>query len=113
MKRMFASSWLIVFLTLALVLTWGNSMVRAADGKAVYENKCLICHGPGGQGDGPGAMILKTKPQKFTDPAFWQGNVDQKISQAVTVGKDEMKPVDLSPDEIKAVTAYIKQTFRR
>ncbi len=113
MKRMSAPSWLAIFLTLALVLIWGSSAVRAADGKAIYEGKCLICHGPTGQGDGPGAALVKTKPQKFTDPAFWQGNVDQKISQAVTNGKNEMKPVDLSPDEIKAVTAYIKQTFRR
>jgi mono/diheme cytochrome c family protein len=113
MKKMCSPSWLAILLSIALVLTWGSSAVKAADGKAVYEAKCLICHGPGGQGDGPGAALVKTKPQKFTDPAFWQGDVSQKISQAVTMGKGEMVKVDLSPDEIKAVTAYITQRFKR
>ena len=112
MKRFFAPL-LVMFLALGLVFTWGSGVVSAADGKAVYEGKCLICHGPTGAGDGPGAALVKTKPQKLTDPAFWQGNVDQKISQAVTMGKGEMVKVDLSPDDIKAVTAYIKQTFKR
>jgi mono/diheme cytochrome c family protein len=112
MKRMFTPSLLAIFIALALVFTWWSGVVRAADGGAVYSNKCLICHGPGGQGNGPGAALLKTKPQKFTDPSFWQGNVSQKIAQAVTNGKGEMVKVDLSPDEIKAVTAYITQRFK-
>ncbi len=112
MKRMLIPSSLVIFLAMVLVATWGSGAARAASGQSVYANKCQICHGPTGQGDGPGAALVKTKPQKFTDPAFWQGNVDQKISNAVTSGKGEMKPVDIGPDDIKAVTAYIKQTFR-
>ncbi len=112
MKRILAPSLLAIFLALVLVATLGSGAARAADGKAVFESKCLICHGPGGQGDGPGAALLKTKPQKFTDPSFWQGNVSQKIAQAVTNGKGEMVKVDLSPDEIKAVTAYITHRFK-
>ena len=30
----------------------------AASGKAVYERKCSLCHGPDGKGDGPGAPTL-------------------------------------------------------
>jgi mono/diheme cytochrome c family protein len=112
MKRMPAPSLLAIFLALALVFTWWSGAARAADGKAVYESKCQICHGPGGQGDGPGAKLFKTKPKKFTDPAFWQGNVDQKISQAITMGKGQMGKMDLSPDDIKAVSAYITQKFK-
>ena len=112
MKRMLAPFLLAIFLALVLVFTWGSGAARAADGKAVYESKCQICHGPGGQGDGPGAKLFKTKPQKFTDPAFWQGDVNQKISQSVTMGKGQMGKMDLSADEIKAVSAYITQKFK-
>jgi high-affinity iron transporter len=112
MTKMLASSLMAIFLALILVVTWGSSAVRAADGKAVYDTRCAVCHGATGQGDGPGAAIFKTKPQKFTDPAFWQGNPDQKIYQAVTMGYHEMGKMDLSPDEIKAVTGYITQKFK-
>ena len=112
MTRILAPSLMVSFLALILFVTWGSSAVRAADGKAVYNTRCAACHGATGQGNGPGAAIFKTKPQKFTDPAFWQGNPAQKISQAVTMGYKEMGKMDLSPDEIKAVTAYITQQFK-
>jgi mono/diheme cytochrome c family protein len=112
MTKILAPSLMVIFLALILVFTWGSSTVRAADGKAVYDTRCAVCHGATGGGDGPGAAIFKTKPQKFTDPAFWQGDVNQKISQAVTMGYKQMGKMDLSPDEIKAVTAYITQQFK-
>ena len=112
MTKIPASSLMVIILALILVVTWGSSAVRSADGKALYERRCLICHGATGGGDGRGAALFKTKPQKFTDPPFWQGNVDQKISQAVTMGFGKMGKMDLSPDEIKAVSAYITQKFK-
>jgi mono/diheme cytochrome c family protein len=112
MTRIFAPSLMVSFLALILFITWGSSAVKAADGQAVYKARCAACHGATGQGDGPGAAIFKSKPQKFTDPAFWQGNADQKISQAITMGYKKMGKMDLSPDEIKAVTAYITQQFK-
>ena len=111
MKSMPAPSLLALILALALVFTWGSSTVRAADGKAVYESKCAMCHGPTGEGNGPGAALCKTKPKKFSDPSFWQGDVNQKINQAV-MGKGAMAKVNLSPDELKAVSAYITQNFK-
>jgi mono/diheme cytochrome c family protein len=111
MTRVLVRSLMVSFMALILFVT-ASSAVRAADGKAVYDTRCAACHGATGQGDGPGSAIFKTKPQKFTDPAFWQGNADQKISQAVTMGYKQMGKMDLSSDEIKAVTAYITQKFK-
>jgi DMSO reductase family type II enzyme heme b subunit len=37
-----------------------------AMGKAVYEKKCLLCHGEKGDGAGPGAALLDPLPRDFT-----------------------------------------------
>jgi mono/diheme cytochrome c family protein len=112
MTKMLVPSLMVSFLALILVVSWGSSAVKAADGKAVYDSRCAACHGANGRGDGPGAALFKTKPKDFAAPAFWQGNPAQKISQAVTMGYGEMGKMDLSSDDIKAVTAYITQQFK-
>ncbi len=38
----------------------------AAQGKVIYEKKCLLCHGEKGDGNGPGAPMLDPKPRDFT-----------------------------------------------
>jgi len=96
-------------LALTFVVTFSTGVLGADQGKAVYDSKCLICHGPKGDGTGPGAVLCKTKPINFNDPKFWQGNVEEKIIHAITVGKGEMVKIDLKPEEIKAAVAYITQ----
>ncbi|MBI2528718.1 MAG: c-type cytochrome [Candidatus Rokubacteria bacterium] len=41
-----------------------------AQGKAVYEKKCLLCHGEKGDGAGPGAPLLEPRPRDFTKGKF-------------------------------------------
>jgi len=52
-------------------------------------------------------------PGSFTDPKFWQGDVNKKISDSVSNGKNQMIQVDLKPGEIKAVTEYITKSFKK
>jgi DMSO reductase family type II enzyme heme b subunit len=42
----------------------------AGAGKAVYERKCLLCHGEKGDGKGPGAERLDPKPRDFTSGIY-------------------------------------------
>jgi len=37
-----------------------------AQGKVIYEKKCLLCHGEMGDGNGPSAPLLDPKPRDFT-----------------------------------------------
>ncbi len=37
-------------------------------GKELYEQNCLACHGDTGQGDGKAAYLLLPKPRDFSDP---------------------------------------------
>ena len=42
----------------------------ASAGKAVYERKCLLCHGEKGDGKGPAAELLDPKPRDFTSGIY-------------------------------------------
>ena len=42
----------------------------AAAGKAVYELKCMGCHGDKGDGKGPGAELLMPRPRDFTSGLY-------------------------------------------
>jgi cbb3-type cytochrome oxidase cytochrome c subunit/mono/diheme cytochrome c family protein len=40
------------------------------EGKAIYERRCIGCHGVKGDGKGAAAIFLTTKPRVFTDGIF-------------------------------------------
>src|SRR5436190_16209080 len=57
----------------ALLLLAGAAPAWAQDanaGKAVYERKCLLCHGEKGDGKGPAAELLDPKPRDFTSGIY-------------------------------------------
>src|SRR5258708_22982922 len=39
-----------------------------AEGKKLYEQACLSCHGAAGKGDGPKADTLNVNPADFSNP---------------------------------------------
>jgi len=97
-----------------VALTSGNSFTqtqRNLKGKMLYTDKCQFCHGIKGDGKGPVGEPLKGQPVDFTNPKFWQENVAKKIDVTVKNGKKMMPAIYLKPDEIKAITLYINQTF--
>jgi hypothetical protein len=56
----------------------------AAD--AIWDTRCLNCHGAAGHGDGPGARLLPVKPRNFADHQ-WQSSVtDEHIAQVIVEG---------------------------
>src|SRR5262249_1355898 len=50
-------------------LAWAQAGDATA-GKAVYERKCLLCHGEKGDGKGPAAELLDPKPRDFTSGIY-------------------------------------------
>jgi mono/diheme cytochrome c family protein len=57
---------------------------READ--LVFAQRCSVCHGPRGEGDGPGSIGLEPKPRNFHDPA-WQASVtDEHLRRVIVEG---------------------------
>jgi mono/diheme cytochrome c family protein len=55
-------------------------------GKAVYDQHCASCHGPGGKADGPGLGALPIKPPPFTDGRLMNGLPDEFLFTLVSKG---------------------------
>jgi len=111
MKKMIL--WAVAGVFLGVVLFGGPGLTWAQDGKKIYDDKCASCHGEKGDGKGPLAVTFSPPPGSLTDPKFWQGDANKKISDSITQGKGQMIPVDLKPDEIKAVTEYMNKAFKK
>lgn len=64
--------------------TWTDELVLAR-GRALYQTHCAVCHGPKGEGDGPGVASTPLKPPSFRDagmvammsPAYWYWRVSE------------------------------------
>ncbi len=73
--------------------------VALAEAKSIMAQRCTLCHGLEGRGNGPAAGNLNPKPANYTDPA-WQASVDDDtlrkaiIGGGPSVGKSMMMPAN-------------------
>jgi cytochrome c oxidase cbb3-type subunit III len=51
----------------------------------IYNQRCFVCHGKTGAGDGPGAAVSNPKPRSLADPE-WQKSVSDEQIEKVIVG---------------------------
>jgi mono/diheme cytochrome c family protein len=113
MKKMIAVFAAGIVLGFAFWHIKGSEASASNQGRDIYENKCQMCHGPKGDGNGPAAPAFHPKPASFANPKFWERkNVNKIITDTIEHGHGLMPPVGLSPDQIKAVIDYISQTFK-
>jgi|WetSurMetagenome_2_1015567.scaffolds.fasta_scaffold168401_1 mono/diheme cytochrome c family protein len=101
-----------IWLVTVIVLTGTASSDEGDKGKTLYESRCMICHGIKGDGNGSAAAYLSLNPADFTNPKFWENHNDKQIEDIIVNGKGQMPTFDLTPEELKAVVAYIMQAFK-
>jgi mono/diheme cytochrome c family protein len=92
----------------------GDPVAEAAE---IYENRCTVCHGVGGKGDGDGSAALEPKPRDFTSKE-WQDEVtDEHLSKIIVyggagVGKAPTMPANPDLDAKPAVVAELVKYIR-
>ena len=88
-------------------------------GHEVYAVRCAPCHGPGGKGDGPYAMLLSPRPRDFTMGMFEYRSTesgslptDDDLRRTITKGlPGTAMPAwgkFIKGDSLDAVIAYLK-----
>src|SRR6266542_3933880 len=102
-------------------------VVRAAEdpalGERIYRENCAACHGEKGDGKGPEAQRLKTKPRDFTTGIYKfrstpSGSLplDQDIFRTISRGvrgTSMLAQLQLSEQERWAVVNYLKTFSKR
>jgi len=112
MKRVPVYIAAVMLLATAVLWTSISSGDEGTQGKTLYEDKCVICHGTKGDGNGSAAAFLNSKPADFTDRTFWEHHDEKQIADTIENGKGEMPAFDLNQAELKSVMAYITHTFK-
>jgi mono/diheme cytochrome c family protein len=58
----------------------------AADAAQIFKDRCSVCHGLSGHGDGPASAGLKPPPRNYSDEK-WQASVtDEHIEKTIVNG---------------------------
>ena len=96
---------------------WADDAL-VGEGRQLYERYCAGCHGTGGDGHGPAASMLLTKPRDFTKGVFkfrstTAGTLptDDDLFRTVTRGinRTSMPEWSLLPERgRRAIVAYVK-----
>jgi DMSO reductase family type II enzyme heme b subunit len=105
--------------SLSLAADVGTAIAQgdANAGKAVYDRKCLLCHGEKGDGKGAGAELLVPKPRDFTRGLYKirttanKTPTDQDLFRVITEGMPgtSMPGWDVLPERERwNLVAYLK-----
>jgi len=79
-------------------------------GAQVYANRCVLCHGPLGKGDGSASAALNPKPRNHTDGSYMNAQTDEQLLEVIRKGKGAMPAWEkvLSDEEIRAVLKHVR-----
>lgn len=106
-------------LMLAAPARGADQISPAAEKEAqdIFKNRCTMCHGASGKGDGPAGVALNPKPRNWTDAAWEKATPDEEIQKAIVgggqaVGKSVLMPAnpDLAnkPEVVKALVKIVR-----
>ncbi len=94
----------------------GKVDVTAA--QTLFNERCVVCHGAEGKGNGPAAGALSPKPRNYTDSA-WQATVtDDQLRTTIklggaAVGKSPLMPASPDLDDKPEVVEGLVRIVRK
>jgi mono/diheme cytochrome c family protein len=92
-----------------LVAPAGESAARIRIGAAIFQQYCIVCHGP----DGTGSIMRPSMPPipDFTNPVFHQEHSDAQIRVSILDGKGTLMPANrgrVTEEQAGDLVAYIR-----
>ncbi len=94
----------------ATVFSLGMPPEAVEDGRVVYEENCLSCHGEQGMGDGPDAADQETEPTDLTDLRYWSSRSNEMVFAALQDEEISAHSYTLDDDGLWDATDY-SRTF--
>ena len=87
-----------------------SNAANLGNGKAIFQDNCIVCHGPLGHGDGIAAGNLKNRPANISKKLNSFFESDSELTNDVLRGKTGMPAFKgrLSKADIRDIFAYIR-----
>jgi len=94
---------------------WIKYSYTERQGKSLFEQYCVICHGESGEGDGFNAYNLDPRPRSFIDSAYMKALSIENLIEIINYGgkgsnKSVLMPAyksTLSKSQTSNIVAYI------
>ncbi|CZF78131.1 Cytochrome c6 [Grimontia celer] len=86
------------------------SQPNLANGKALYERNCLVCHGDYGQGNGTAANALATKPENIYQALDTPLGYKSRLIAQVMYGDSDSMPAfrnGLTKEDVNDIFEYV------
>lgn len=112
------SGWLFAQAPGALASDTASGADAKAQAAAIWESRCVACHGTDGRGDGPGAAALKPRPINFHMRNWQKAVTNDQIAKAIVEGggavglSDQMAAnpdLEDEPGIVKALVAHVRE----
>ena len=104
-------SWVVPEYTKGLKNPFEGNKTATAEGKLIYEQMCVLCHGLKGTGNGEAGLSLEKRPANFLALQDIQNETDGEIFWKITAGKPPMSSYDelLTEDQRWQLVNYIRE----
>lgn len=101
-----------VFLVGLMMLAVPNSALAQDDAVKLFKANCVLCHGADGSGNTPAGKAMKAKDLKSDEV---QKQTDAQLTEVISKGRNKMPAFGskFSPDQIKSLVAYIRQSAKK
>jgi len=108
-------NWAVPEYTKGLKNPFAGNSKATAEGKVIYEQMCVLCHGITGKGNGEAALSMESKPANFLALKNIPNETDGEIFWKITVGKPPMSSYDelLTEDQRWLLVNYIRELNKK
>jgi mono/diheme cytochrome c family protein len=108
-------NWGVPEYTKGLKNPFAGNTTATAEGKVIYGQMCVLCHGITGKGNGEAGLSLEKKPTNFLALKNMIDETDGEIFWKITVGKPPMSSYDelLTEDQRWQLVNYIRELNKK